>query len=88
MTLVDVSLGDHASYFSVAFEHSFQIYQCNPVKRKQIREFVNLNITHVTTTLDGNITVFSTTPMQSKSDPYIVYIWSNFFGQVDDQLEF
>jgi hypothetical protein len=83
-----VQISDDASTLGLTLEHSFQVYQMHPLKRKFLKDFVNSRLSHITLTGDGATIAFSATPVSRGQCTERVLIWSNQSGEGRGQLEF
>ena len=87
LSAVDIS--KDASCCSIATEHAFQVYTCDPVRRKILKEFVNFTFTNIATTDDGTHVAFSGIADQAGSQKrQKVFLWNNFFNECMLQLDF
>jgi hypothetical protein len=86
--VTSVQILDNASTFGITLEHSFQVYQTHPLRRKFLKDFVNSRVAHITLTGDGATVAFSATPLARGQCAERVLIWSNQSGEGRSQLEF
>ena len=89
--IVDLSIEEGCQFFSVGMEHSFQVYDCDPIRRRYFQEFSNFQLTHVASNSEATITCFSAIPIgssNSSNSSNTLYIWSNFFSSYNDQISF
>ncbi|OHT04254.1 hypothetical protein TRFO_28306 [Tritrichomonas foetus] len=86
--IVALSIAEGANNFACAFEHGFSIYSLNPLKLKFKKEFINFNLTCISTNSEGTQTAFAVKPLIQNSNIQKVYIWNNFFNEADGELEF
>ena len=84
--VVAISVDENKELFTLAFEHSYEVYSLNPIKLKFKKEFINFRINSISTSHEGNITVFSIFPLSSASSQYNVMLWNNFFGELENEL--
>ena len=84
-----VDISKDASCCSLATEHAFQVYTCDPVRRKILKEFVNFTFTNIATIDDGTHLAFSGIADQAGSQKrQKVFLWNNFFGECILQIDF
>jgi len=79
---------ENASHFAVCLDHSFFIYQTKPLKLKFKKEFMNSLIDRIVLSHDGNIVAFSSIETIKGNNQYKLYIWSNYFGEAEGELDF
>lgn len=83
-----ISVDENREFFTLAFEHGYEVYSMSPIELKFKKDFMNFRINSISTTNEGNITVISMLPMAEENGRYSVLVWNNFFGEMENELSF
>lgn len=69
-------------------KNSAAIYSVEPLHRTFKKDFLNLKIGHITISPDGNTVVFTAIANTGDQQKHSVYIYSTYFDEPENQLEF
>lgn len=86
--ITGVSVSEDGSFFSFAFRYGYSIYSMNPVLRKLKKDFINLAISSISISPDGNRTAFSVKSIHKSDTDQKVLIWNNFYDDSEAELDF
>ena len=83
-----VSMSRDGSSFGISLEHSFSVYNTDPLRRKFMKDFVSYRIAKIAVTGDGTLVAFSASALSKDQSIEKVFVWSNQFGEAQCQLDF